>query len=253
MKKNIGNYNACFPTPIVVVGAMVDGRPNWFEVAWVGIGDRDIITMSVTPTHKTCEGIFAEKKLSISLVDQPMLQKADYVGIVSGSKVDKSEVFPWEKGELGTPVPTEAPVVMECELLDTYTQHGMNLLVCRVKHTYVEEDLTKKVSPTSQNSSPYSLSPASTICSQATCLVPAFSQAKPIKHRATAQSVALPACCTNIFVKLKNALNLLELSASLGRLAHFTNPTILFLLYSCPKAPSLCPALHVQTCNCARR
>ena len=141
MKKNIGNYNACFPTPIVVVGAMVNGRPNWFEVAWVGIGDRDIITMSVTPTHKTCEGIFAEKKLSISLVDQPMLQKADYVGIVSGSKVDKSEVFPWEKGELGTPVPTEAPVVMECELLDTYTQHGMNLLVCRVKHTYVEEDL----------------------------------------------------------------------------------------------------------------
>ncbi len=141
MKKNIGNYNAAFPTPIVVVGAMVDGKPNWFEVAWIGIGDRDIVTLSVTPTHKTCEGIRAEKKLSIALVDEPMLQKADYVGIVSGNKVDKSEVFPWHAGELGTPIPEESPVVMECELLDTYSQHGMHLLICRVKNTYAEESL----------------------------------------------------------------------------------------------------------------
>ena len=49
MKKNIGKYNAAFPTPIVVVGAMVDGKPAWFEVAWIGIGDSDIVTLSVTP------------------------------------------------------------------------------------------------------------------------------------------------------------------------------------------------------------
>lgn len=139
MKKNIGKYNAAFPTPVVVVGAMVDGRPNWFEVAWVGIGDSDIITLSVTPTHKTCEGIRAEKKLSIALVDQPMLAKADYVGIVSGNKIDKSQVFDYQVGPLCTPLPNEAPVVMECELIDTYAQHGMNLLVCKVVHTHVEE------------------------------------------------------------------------------------------------------------------
>ena len=69
MKKNIGAYNAAFPTPIVVVGAMVNAKPNWFEVAWVGIGDANIVTLSVTPSHETCKGINEHKVLSISLVD----------------------------------------------------------------------------------------------------------------------------------------------------------------------------------------
>lgn len=32
MKKNIGNGLALYPTPLVVVGAMVDGKPNWLLV-----------------------------------------------------------------------------------------------------------------------------------------------------------------------------------------------------------------------------
>ena len=140
MKKNIGSYNAAFPTPIVVVGAMVNGKPNWFEVAWVGIGDANIVTLSVTPTHETCKGINEHKVLSISLTDDTMLQRADYVGIVSGSKVDKSKVFPWTKGELGAPIPDEAPVTMECELLDTYADNGMHLLICKVVNTFVKEE-----------------------------------------------------------------------------------------------------------------
>ena len=139
MKKDIGHYNAAFPTPIVVVGAMTEEQPNWFEVAWCGIGDSDVVILSVEASHKTCEGIFREKCLSISLVDQPLLQRADYVGIVSGKKVDKSQVFPWTRGELGAPIPEEAPVVMECELLDCYDKHGMHLLICKIRHTYAEE------------------------------------------------------------------------------------------------------------------
>ncbi|MBR1387242.1 MAG: flavin reductase family protein [Alloprevotella sp.] len=139
MKKNIGNYNAAFPTPIVVVGAMTDGRPNWFEVAWCGIGDRDLVTLSVEESHETCRGIFADKRLSISLCDEALLPRADYVGIVSGKKVDKSGVFAWTPGELGAPIPDDAPVSMECELVDTYKQHGMCLLICRVRNTYVDE------------------------------------------------------------------------------------------------------------------
>ena len=120
---------------------MVGDKPNWFEVAWCGIGDADVITISVTPTHETCKGINENKVLSISLTDENILQRVDYVGIVSGKKVDKSQVFPWSKGELGAPVPEEAPVTMECELIDAYAQHGMHLLICKVKNTYVNDEL----------------------------------------------------------------------------------------------------------------
>ena len=51
MKKSIGKVNAAFPTPIVVVGAMCHGKPCWFEVAWVGIGDAGVVTLCVTATH----------------------------------------------------------------------------------------------------------------------------------------------------------------------------------------------------------
>lgn len=30
MKKDIGNSLALYPTPLVVVGAVVEGKPNWF-------------------------------------------------------------------------------------------------------------------------------------------------------------------------------------------------------------------------------
>jgi len=141
MKKNIGNVNAAFPTPIVVVGSITDGKPSWFEVAWIGIGDQDIVTLSVTPSHHTCKGIMEHKVLSIALVNEKILDRADYVGIVSGNKVDKSEVFQWKKGELGAPLIDDADVIMECELIDTYNKHGMNLLVCRVKNTYADNSI----------------------------------------------------------------------------------------------------------------
>ena len=85
MKKNIGNYNACFPMPIVVVGAMVNGKPSWFEVAWTGIGERDIITLSVDPDHYTCDGIFNHSKLSVSLVNETSTISGRAFGLIPRS------------------------------------------------------------------------------------------------------------------------------------------------------------------------
>ena len=141
MKKSIGKVNAAFPTPIVVVGAMCDGKPCWFEVAWVGIGDAGVVTLSVTSTHKTCDGIRAEKKLSINLLDEALIPRADYVGVVSGHKVDKSGVFAWSAGSTGVPLVDDAPVSMECSLLDIYDANGCYLLICKVENTWAREEL----------------------------------------------------------------------------------------------------------------
>jgi flavin reductase (DIM6/NTAB) family NADH-FMN oxidoreductase RutF len=141
MKKNIGKFNASFPTPIVVVGAMVDGKPNWFEVAWTGIGDAGVVTLSVTPTHKTCDGIREQKVLSINFLDEALIPRADFVGIVSGAKTDKSGVFAWSAGSLGAPLVDDAPVSMECSLLDIYDANGCYLLICKVEATFAREEL----------------------------------------------------------------------------------------------------------------
>ncbi len=144
MKTNLKNFNAAFPTPIVIVGAITDGKPSWFEVAWVGIGDRDVVTLSVDHAHYTCKGIDENKVLSISLIDEKMIPKADYVGKVSGHNTDKSDVFAWHAGELGAPIIDESPVSMECELMDSYVNGDVYLLICRVKNTYAEQDIVNE-------------------------------------------------------------------------------------------------------------
>ena len=93
MKKNIGNALALYPTPLVVVGAMVDGKPNWLLVGHVGILGHDHVMVSLSSAHYTNKGIKESKKLSINLVDEALLPQADKTGCVSGSKEDKSQLF----------------------------------------------------------------------------------------------------------------------------------------------------------------
>ena len=47
MKKNIGKNLSLYPTPLVVVGAMVDGKPNWTLVAHLGIIGHDHVMVSM--------------------------------------------------------------------------------------------------------------------------------------------------------------------------------------------------------------
>ena len=104
--------------PVTVVGAEVNGKVNWLLVAHVGIIGHDRILVSMSDKHYTNQGIIESKKLSVNLVDQKMLSKADYVGSVSGASVDKSGVFDFHWGKNGSPVIDASQLVMECNVVD---------------------------------------------------------------------------------------------------------------------------------------
>ena len=84
MKKDLGSVLALYPTPLVVVGTMVNGKPNWVLVGHVGIMGHDHIMVSLAKPHYTNQGIKETKALSVNVVDEDMLKKADYAGCVSG-------------------------------------------------------------------------------------------------------------------------------------------------------------------------
>ncbi len=100
MKTDIGNGIALYPLPVVVLGAMVDGKPNWMEAAHVGIIAQSRILVSCAKAHYTAKGTRKGKPVSVSLVDAASLPKADYVGAVSGNETDKSGCTPGRR--LGT-------------------------------------------------------------------------------------------------------------------------------------------------------
>lgn len=139
MKKNIGNTLALYPTPLVVVGAMVNGKPNWLLGGHLGIMGHDHVMISLAKAHYTNQGIIANRKLSVNIVDEALLARADRSGCVSGSKEDKSELFAFSISEAGVPMITDAPVVMECSVEDIYETKGFDNFICTIDNTCAEE------------------------------------------------------------------------------------------------------------------
>ena len=139
MKKNIGSKLALYPTPLVVVGTMVNGKPNWTLVGHLGIIGHDRVMVSMSDTHYSNKGIREMKALSINIVDEAMLPKADHTGCVSGEKEDKSELFAYHIAAGGVPIIDEAPVSMACTVDDIYKTEGFESFICKIAATYAEE------------------------------------------------------------------------------------------------------------------
>ena len=141
MKKNIGNAIALYPTPLVVVGAMVNGKPNWALAGHLGIMGHDRIMISLAQAHYTNIGIRAQRALSVNIVDEALLPRADYVGGVSGGQADKSGVFGWHAEAGGAPLIDDAPVSMDCTVVDTCQTDGFDNFICKIEGTCAEEAL----------------------------------------------------------------------------------------------------------------
>lgn len=140
MQKKIGNVLALYPMPIVVVGVMSDKEPNWALVGHLGIIGHDKIMVSLAEPHYTNKWIKENKVLSVNIVDEKMIHEADYVGSVSGIKVNKSNVFSYHIGESGAPIIDKSPVVMECSVDDVYKTIGFESFILKIDNTYVDEN-----------------------------------------------------------------------------------------------------------------
>ena len=85
MKKNIGATLALYPSPLIVVGAMVDGKPTWTLVAHAGTVAHSHLMVSLVQAHYINKGIRGSGKLSVNIVDESWLKDADRMGTISGN------------------------------------------------------------------------------------------------------------------------------------------------------------------------
>jgi flavin reductase (DIM6/NTAB) family NADH-FMN oxidoreductase RutF len=142
MKKNLGAVNALSPILTTVIGTEVDGKINYFTVAYVGIIDQDVLSISVNKIRYSNQGIKKHGTLSVNLPSIDMAVEADYVGRVSGAKVDKSQVFESFLGSLkGSPMIKNAPISMECEVIDILDRPNTNVYLVKVVNTYCNENV----------------------------------------------------------------------------------------------------------------
>ena len=145
MKKKLNSINVLYPTPTVLVGAVVDGKPNYITIAHIGIVNHArpyLISLSSAKAHYTNAGIKENKAFSVNIPSENQVVKTDYVGIVSGKKTDKSGVFETFYGKLNNaPMIKECPLNMECRLFDVYDTPTHDLIIGEIVETYADESV----------------------------------------------------------------------------------------------------------------
>jgi len=142
MKISLGVNNCLTPTPTILCGANVNGKPNYNTIAWIGIMDRALISLTMERTHFTNQGIKENGTFSVNIPTSEMIVETDYCGYVSGEKVDKGALFESFYGTLETaPMIRQCPVNMECELvrtLDDLSRH--EVFVGKIRETFCDEE-----------------------------------------------------------------------------------------------------------------
>jgi flavin reductase (DIM6/NTAB) family NADH-FMN oxidoreductase RutF len=145
MKEKLGGTNTLYPTPTVLVGAIVDAKPNFITIAHIGIVNHakpHLISVSMGKAHYTNPGIRKNKVFSVNIPSEDLVVETDYVGLVSGGKIDKSGLFEIFYGELEkAPMIAQCPVNMECRLFDIYDTATHDLFIGEIVQTYADESV----------------------------------------------------------------------------------------------------------------
>ncbi len=118
-KKKLGSNPWLYPMPLTMIGAMVNGRANFMPAAFVGIAcfKPAMIACGLNPAHASSKGIEKHKAFSVNIPSEKQVVAADYCGMTSGEKRDKSKVFTVFYGSTkDAPLAEECPVNIECEL-----------------------------------------------------------------------------------------------------------------------------------------
>ena len=144
MRKNFGAKPWTYPQPVFIVATYdAQGNADAMNAAWGGIDYDDQINMCLSAGHKTVKNLLETRAFTVSMGTEEQLTACDYVGIVSGNKVeDKLEKAGWHavKSEfVNAPVIEELPMTVECELI-SYNPETCHL-VGRIVNVSADESI----------------------------------------------------------------------------------------------------------------
>lgn len=174
------------PMPVVLVGAMVEGKANFMPAGWVCRANfrPPMLAVSIGHAKWTAQGIREAGAFSVNLPAAAMVETVDYCGVVTGRSTDKSGVFPFHAGDLGAPLISDCPLALECRLHDVLELPSNFLFVAEITGAWAEESILKDGAPDPQKLDPLFLTmPDNTYWRLGPALAKAWTCGKAIKER----------------------------------------------------------------------
>jgi flavin reductase (DIM6/NTAB) family NADH-FMN oxidoreductase RutF len=142
-KKKIGPQTLLFPTPVLLVGVMVSGKPNFMTVAWGGLAcsKPPMLSVAIRGARYTLRGIKENMVFSVNIPKTGSVKNTDYCGVHSGTKVDKSKIFKVFYGnDQKIPLIEECPVCFECKVVHQIELGSHVLVIGEIMETHIDED-----------------------------------------------------------------------------------------------------------------
>jgi flavin reductase (DIM6/NTAB) family NADH-FMN oxidoreductase RutF len=153
-----------WPHPTILVGANVDGKPDFTTVAWTGIAASNpaSITIALQPHRWSLKGINQNRTFSVNIPSVDLVKETDYCGMVSGADTDKAKncKFKVFYGRLKTaPLIEQCPINLECEVSHILDLGSHHLIVGKFSEVYLSEDCLTGGQPDIEKIKPFYFGP----------------------------------------------------------------------------------------------
>ena len=149
-----------YPMPMVLVGTLVNERPNFMAVGWVTRVNfkPPMIAVALGKIHYTNGGIHASGAFSVNIPNIDLMEKVDYCGLVSGKREDKSSLFTVMPGrKTNAPMIQDCPLCMECKLANVLDLPTNEVFVGEIVGAYVDAECCSEGKPDIRKIRPFTL------------------------------------------------------------------------------------------------
>ncbi len=164
-KTKMGPHPMLWPHPTVLVGADVDGKPDFATVAWAGVaaGTPPAVSIALQHHRYSLKGIRQNLTFSVNIPSRELVRETDYCGLISGAKTDKVrdckfKVFYGKTA--GAPLIEQCPINIECEVLHILNMGSHALVIGKVIETHVSEDCLTDSQPDMNKVRPFIFVPS---------------------------------------------------------------------------------------------
>ena len=142
MKQEIKG-NVLNPLPVALIGALVNGRPNYLVIGYISpFNFGKHIFFSLFKKRYTRIGILEQMTFSVNIPSENLLEKVKLCGSKSGRDYDKSSLFDTFYGELQTaPMIRESPLNMECKVTEILDYEANDGIIGEVVGSYADEQV----------------------------------------------------------------------------------------------------------------
>ena len=144
-KKKLPPQTLLIPLPVVMVSCQSKDKPNIITLAWAGVvcSEPPMVGVGIRPSRYSFGIIKESREFVVNIVNESLIQQADFCGSHSGKDVDKFKklnLTPIRGEKLKTPLIKESPINLECQVKKIIELGTHHLFLGEVVATHIDEE-----------------------------------------------------------------------------------------------------------------